>query len=468
MARVFFINPSVQISKKEYIRFLRDYSGGEIPTSMVYPPLDMAYAAALLRSNGHPVALLDASTLNMPPSEAVKKTVQYRPDFVGIPSAWASIHSDLELSKGIKDKLPSVKIVMWGVNVTVDPELALSCEHVDYVILGEPERAFLNIVNGVLVENTAYKSGSGIILTKRALDQDLDLLPFPARDLLPNDKYVAPYVQRNPFTTISTSRGCPYSKCTFCPSNVWYMDQVRYRSVGNVMEEIDEIVNKFKINSIIFRDQSLTFEEGRLIELCDEVIDKDYPISWRCFSGVKAVNKKLLSLMKKAGCYQINYGFENGSQDILDLSNKGITLEESESAARLTREAGIELSGSFMLGMFGDTDETINKTIDFAIKLGCDYAEFLPATPLPSTKFYEQCGLSQKSSLSAPPRWYNRYYNSDMLLNEELLHRRIRKAYRRFYFRPGYIYRRFHRAASFQQLFLQSKLAVSLFKKIFL
>ena len=237
-------------------------------------------------------------------------------DFVGIPSAWGSIQHDIDLARDIKDKLPFVKILIWGSNVTVSPEIALDSGCIDYVILGEPEKPFLDIVKGVFTENIAYQSNGKAIITKRTLLQDLDWLPFPARDLLPNKRYIASYIPKNPFATILTSRGCPYNKCTFCVSNIWCMNQVRHRSVENVMQEINEIVNKFKIYMIIFRDQSLTFEKERLLRLCDEIIHKKYPISWRCFSGVKDADGKLLSVMKKAGCCQIDYGFENGSQEI--------------------------------------------------------------------------------------------------------------------------------------------------------
>lgn len=244
------------------------------------------------------------------------------------------------------------------------------------------------------------------------------------------------------------------------------MNQVRYRSIGNVIQEIDEIVNKFKIYSIIFRDQSLTSDQERLKELCNEIIHRGYPINWRCFSGVGIANRKLFSAMKEAGCYQINYGFETGSQEILDLNNKGITLEQSREAVRLTKEAGIEVSGSFMLGMWGDTEQTIKKTVDFAISLDIDYAEFILATPLPTTKFYEQCGLLEKTDTFISQRWYNRSYSSNLLLSDIFLERQLKNAYKRFYLRPSYILKRLNKNSSLGHLFLQSKSAISLFKKI--
>ena len=124
----------------------------------------------------------------------------------------------------------------------------------------------------------------------------------------------------------------------------------------------------------------------------------------------------------------------------------------------------MEMSITFMLGMFGDTEETIKKTINFAIELNLDQAEFLPATPLPFTKFYEQCGFSEKTTTSLPQRWYNRTYSSDVLLNEGFLDKQIKKAYRRFYFRPSYIFKRLYSTVSLKQLVLQLKLAASLFK----
>ncbi|MCK5494469.1 MAG: radical SAM protein [Candidatus Omnitrophica bacterium] len=466
MKKVFLINPLVELEGKEHIHYLRDYSGGEIPTSMVYPPLDLAYIAAVLRKNNIAVTLLDSGTLHISNSETIKMIIGAHPDFIGIITAWGSIQSDLKLAEKLKTKLPCSKIVFAGSNVTADPKIALSTGCVDYVILGEPEKPFLDIVNGKINENIACELNGKIVLKKRKLINDLDWLPFPARDLLPNEKYIAPYVKINPFTTIATSRGCPHSKCDFCPTNIWYMNEVRYRSVDSVLQEIDEIINKFKIYSIIFRDQALTFEQERILKLCDEIIRRNYRISWRCFSGVKNVNKKLLLVMKKAGCYQINYGFESGSQEVLDLNNKGTTLEESIEAARLTKAAGIESSGSFMLGMWGDDEITINQTIAFAVKLNLDYAEFLIATPLPSTKFYEQCGLPQKINTFLFQRWYNRIHNLSTLLDEDFLNKYLEKAYKKFYFRPSYILNKLHKATSLKQLVMQAKLAMLLLKRV--
>ncbi|MDD4939418.1 MAG: radical SAM protein [Candidatus Omnitrophica bacterium] len=463
MTKVFLVNPLVQINNKERIHFLRDYAGGEIPTSMVYPPLDLAYTAALLREHGVSVSLLDASTLDIAVPELVKTAVKEDPDFIGIPSAWGSIQYDMDLSRYFKNALPDAKIIIWGPNVTAGPETALSCGHIDYVILGEPEKPFLDIVNGMFTENIAYQTCGKLVQTKRTLLQDLDSLPFPARDLLPNKRYIAPYARENPFTTISTSRGCPYSKCIFCPTNIWYMNQVRYRSVGNVMEEIDEIVYKYGIRSLVFRDQSLTFERERLFNICEEIIRRDYPLSWRCFAGVGGINMELLSIMKRAGCYQVNYGFESGSQQVLDSNNKGVTLKESIDAVRFTKAAGMEVSGSFMLGMFGDNESTIKNTVDFAIELDLDYAEFLVATPLPSTKFYELSGLPEDANASLTQRWYNRSYSSNSLLSAGFLDKQIKRAYRRFYFRPAYIFKRSCRVSSSRQLIAQLKSAASLF-----
>lgn len=452
MAEVILINPLTIINGR-HAHFLRDWCGGELPTSFVYPPLDLVYVAALLRKNNINVTIIDASTLHIPHEKAIKIIKRKRPWFVGIPSAWGSFYDDLNLSKMIKQELPEVKIIISGPNVTVEPERALGSGYIDYCILGELEKPFVDIVKGKITNNVAYKSNGKIITHERVLLEDLDSLPFPARDLLPIDKYQLPFLRRNPFTTIITSRGCPY-KCTFCQVNIWYLNRVRFRSVDNVLEEIDEVVNKFKIHQIIFRDPTLTFRRDRVLDLCRELIRRKYNISWRCFSCVDTVDKELLHLMKEAGCHQVSYGFESGNQEVLNLSKKGITIEQSKQAVKLTKEAGIEVSGSFMFGMYSETKRTIQETLEFALHLNCDYAQFQLATPIPSTEFYKQSNSVNKQSCFEFSRWYKWMTPSNTHLPYEFLHRKLRQAYRSFYFRFSYIYRHIFKIRSPKQFLL--------------
>ena len=263
-----------------------------------------------------------------------------------------------------------------------------------------------------------------------------------------------------------TSRGCPYS-CNFCQVNIYYLNQVRFRSVDNVLQEIDEIVNKFKIREINFRDQTLTINRDRLLSICHKIIEKRYKIFWRCFSCVDTVDEELLTAMKKAGCYQICYGFENGSQRVLDLSGKGITLQQAIKAAHLTKKAGIEISGAFMLGMYGDTKESIQKTIDFACELDCDYVQFQLATPFYSTEFYDLC-IRNKFNCIEPEelRWYSWKTMDSISLSHEMLQRKLKDAYRKFYFRLPYIYKAVMKIKGWRNFFVKIKAAFSLLTEI--
>jgi len=438
LAEVFLVNPLATVNG-QHVHFLRDWCGGELPGSVVYPPLDLAYVAALLQQNNISVSLVDANALHIPHKTIVEMAIEQKPKFVGIPSAWGSIKDDLLLAKMIKEKNPAVKIIISGPNVTVDPAIALDSGYVDYVILGELEKPFLGIIKGQVDRNVAYKINNEVVITDRDLLEDLDSLPFPAKDLLPNKRYRAPFTARNPFTLMNTSRGCPY-KCNFCQVNIWYMNKVRFRSAGNVLGEIDELARRFGIKEIIFRDQTLTINRQRLLLICRGLVEGKYNLSWRCFSCVDTIDSELLRAMKEAGCHQICYGLESGSQRVLDLSRKGITLEQIKNAVKLTKKAGIEVSGAFMFGMYGDTEETIEDTLKLALSLDLDFAQFQLAFPVPSTEFYTQHnnGSNYSNILPDSLRWYGWDKPDD---TGRILQNKLKEAYRRFYFRKKYLYR---------------------------
>lgn len=463
MTDVLLINPLAKINGR-HAHFLRDWCGGEMPASLIYPPLDLAYVASFLKDNGVTVRLIDANVLHMPHRKIVEAISVERPRFVGIPSAWGSLQDDLNLCRMVKEKMPSVKTVLSGPNVTIEPGTALSSTYVDYAILGELEMPFLDIVKNRLGYNVAYKEGGKIVVKERKLFENLDIFPFPARELLPNHKYSIPFAKRNPITTMITSRGCPY-RCNFCQVNIWYSDKIRFRSIDNVLSEIHEVVNTHKIREIVFRDQTLTVNKNRLMNLCREIIARKLDIHWRCFSCVDTVDEELLREMKRAGCYQIGYGFESGNQTVLDLSGKGTTLEQARSAAKLTKKIGIEVSGAFMFGMLGDTEETMKRTLNFALELDCDYAQFQLTSPVPSTKFYTQCksaGFNQ--ILPEQIRWYNWPVAENPAIPPRLLRRKLKEAYRKFYFRPSFIAKQLMAIQSTKQFIARVKTASELLK----
>lgn len=427
MARVVLLNPLAVINGK-HVHFLRDWSGGAVLGSVVYPPLDQAYVASYLRSKGISTEIIDASLLHIYPRKLVELVCDRKPEFVGIPCAARSLSPDLELAGMIKEKEPSVKIVFSGPDVTLDTSKALNSGYVDYVILGELELPFLDIVQGMLNRNVAYRKNGKIVVTDRELLDNLDLLPFPARDLLPLNKYWAPFTKKYPFTMIQTARGCAYNHCLFCRGKIWSMGKTRFRSLDNTLEEIEEIVNKYRIKELFFKDQSLTLPRERIYSLCEKLLEKRYDVSWRCYARVDSLDRNLVRMMQRAGCYQVSCGFESGVQEILDLSQKGITIEDSRRAVEICNETGMEIAGAFIIGMCGDTEETIKRTIEFALSLNLDYAQF--NVPPPPDLFSNSDG---KVSLS-------------FALSEQ------RRAYRKFYIRLSYALKKLKSVKSIRQL----------------
>lgn len=455
--KVFLLNPLAEVQGR-HVHYHRDWCGGELPTSVIYPPLDLATTAAFLRERGVRVSLLDASALHIPHREVIPILLREAPDYVGLPSAWGSLQDDLRLARLIKDALPGTRVVMSGPNATVFPERILRQGAVDFIILGELELPFWELINGDTSANLAFVRDGEVLVTPRRLLMELDQIPAAARELLPNGKYQSLMASQNPFTLMMTSRGCNH-QCTFCQAPIWYLDRMRFHSTDHVVDEIQQIVQVFGIPYIIFRDLTLTANKEHLLRICEEIRRRGLQLAWRCFSCVDTVDPRLLRAMKEAGCHQISYGLESGSQQVLDATAKGTTLEQSQRAVRLTREAGIETCCDFMLGMYGDDRASVEQTVDFALALNPDYAQFQVAAPIYTTAFHDQCYEgAREETLFNGHRWYQ-CGQEHPLLPSAYLNQQIKRAYQRFYLRVPFISRQMVKTVKRRQLGLAMEAA---------
>jgi radical SAM superfamily enzyme YgiQ (UPF0313 family) len=240
-----------------------------------------------------------------------------------------------------------------------------------------------------------------------------------------------------------TSRGCPF-RCAYCSGHINFGRTHRFHSARRVIDEIKILMRDYKADSIQFFDETFTFSKPRVLELCDKMIEEKVKISWAAFSRVNTIDRELLEKMREAGCYQIFYGVESGNQRLLDLIHKDITLDQARKAIKLTREAGIESFASFMLALPTETMEESYKTIDFAIELDPDYAQFPITTPFPGTELYD---IAKKSGSFTTEDW-SKFMSWDQVVYvpegrsvEEVKHT-AKEAYRRFYLRPKYVARR--------------------------
>jgi anaerobic magnesium-protoporphyrin IX monomethyl ester cyclase len=217
----------------------------------------------------------------------------------------------------------------------------------------------------------------------------LDKIPFPARDMFLNQKYIDHWKKRfgHSITTVITTRGCPFS-CEFC-SNAVFGETYRERSAGNVLNEVEEAL-ALGYDRIHFADDVFTLNKRRVIQICEEILARRMDFKWECLGRVDSIDKAISEIMKEAGCDRIFFGIESGDESILKLMNKKIKLDQARRAVEAARAAGLKTGAFFILCYPGETDETVLKTLRFALSLPLDYLSFTIPYPLPGTKLSER------------------------------------------------------------------------------
>lgn len=430
MTNIILVNPPVQA--REYMS----------------PPIGLAYLAAMLEEHKHKVEILDATALGLTHDGIGERVGRCKPDFVGISAMTPSFSAAIETAKAVR-KISDAKIILGGPHATlIGKKLLEECEQFDALVVGEGEYAMLEIADKRSFEGVAgvaYRKGKRIVSNKpREPVQDLDKLPFPARHLLPQHLYRHPAVSRYPFTTMATSRGCPYN-CIYCCKAVTG-SRYRARSPENVVAEIEHLVRDYGIKEIIMHDDIFTLDSTRTEGICDLLIGKGLDVTWKCETRVDRVDKGLLSKMKAAGCTNISYGVESGNQRILDNLRKRITLDQIRKAFRWTHEAGIGTLAYMIIGSPGETKETIEETIRFAIELDPDYVQFSIMTPFPNTDLFR---LGERTGMLKKKAWDGYLFfgkgAEPVFVPEGLtavdLKKALSEAYKRFYLRPAYVWK---------------------------
>jgi radical SAM superfamily enzyme YgiQ (UPF0313 family) len=434
-------------------------------------PLNLAYLASYLRENKKNVEvnIIDAEGLDLTFEELLEELDKFSPAIVGITCPTAAYYNILRICKDLKEKDKDLKVVLGGSHPTALPKETLEETKCDAVVIGEGEVTFLEMIEAwekgqslVNVPGVAFLEGANGKLTitpKRAYIADLDTVPFPAKDLLPIDKYFLPPTKRiksERATNMVTSRGCPFN-CHFCMAKTMWTRRTRLRSVENVLEEIRINVEEYKLTEFSFHDELFTLKRERVLKICKGILDAGWDISWVCMARVESVDLELMQMMKKAGCGKIGFGFESGSERMLKLMNKQARMEDSFKAAALCKEAGIEVNGTFILGYPGEDIESIKETIAFAKKIDCDTAAFFIAIPYPGTDlWYESL---KEGYLKKPVDWREFAPVSNLespmvipTMTPEELQQWKRKAYYKFYMRPKYIWKRLKKIRSFSDV----------------
>ncbi len=410
-------------------------------------PISLPSSAAVLREEGFDVKIIDciADEITIRKLEGILK--KESPFFIIINVATMSFSKD-KLVAEICNKL-KIPCAAMGMHVTTLPEESLRESKFDFVIRGEPEITSLNLAKTLFnkkplknIRGVSYRIGEKIIHNKDAeLIQDLDKLPFPARDLLKNEKYIEPLTQ-DPYTLVVTGRGCPYG-CIFCTADKYYGKKQRIRSPENIVDEIEEIINKYGITHIGMWSDTFTFNKEQVIGISKEILKRNLKIIWFCNSRVDTLDEEMAKWMSKSGCKVITFGVESLDEKILKRANKNINLEQIKKAIEICKKYKIGSQLHLIFGLPGETERTIENTIKKVIELDPDYAQFYCAIPFPGTEFREY--VLKRGYLKDVP-WSQYEINNALVSYPNLSNKKIqnarKKAYRRFYLRPIYIFKK--------------------------
>ena len=415
-------------------------------------PIYLAYTVAILEEAGIDVHFIDAVVDDLSVEAFVEKTKKIRPNLVAMECSTPSIINDLQTAKALKEEMSDIFVVLMGSHPTYfHNEILNENKFVDVIARGEFDLTIRDLALALQkgkeqltdVEGISYRDGEIVKVNKdRNLIHNLDSLPFPARHIVKSDSYREAVFTGKRCTTIVSSRGCPH-QCIFC---LWprtmYGNKFRQRSAENVVDEVQEVVEKHGVDEIYFDDDCLTLDKNRLLKICSEIVRRKIKVKWMCQARVNNIDEDVLKAMKDSGCHYIKYGVESGSQEMLDAMKKGITLEQVRKAFKATRKVGIKTQAFFLFGLPWETPETVEETIEFAKEIKPDSAQFAVVIPHPGTELYDLC--VSKGWLK-----YDSWEDFDCrkalieienLSNEDVAKYRT-KAYREFYLRPSFILR---------------------------
>ncbi len=445
------------------------------------PPVQMhmglAYIAAVLQNNGYDASIIDVDAEDLLKNTLYDRLKYENPDVVGITVTVPTLSSSLEAANTAKRSAPNVQVIFGGMYPSVMPKTSLKHRDVDFVIKGEGEKTFIELLNAISgnkslehVDGILFKRGDEIITNPdRELIKDLDALPLPARKLFKNRSYTYPDSLYAKTAPIITSRGCP-GRCTYCNAQSIFGKAFRARSAENVVDEIEYLQKEFGIKEIHIWDDNFVTKKERVFSIRDEIRKRGVKVKFAFPNGLRAdfLNKEILKSLKDMGTYSIAIGVESGSQKVLDMARKGIALSRIEDAFNMAKQAGLETWAFFMFGLPGEDSETAEQTIEFAKRLDPDIAKFHILKPYPGTEAYQYL-LDNDFLLShdydnygihTPPIHY-----LDGLSQEDLFHIQ-KRAYREFYFRPTKILKQLLRIRSYNRLKLNVSTAMSLCKMI--
>jgi len=426
----------------------------------VFPPLDLAYLAAVLREAGHMVRLADYPAMGAGMDQLREDIGVIDPDHVIYTCTAPTLEDDLDVAKQIKTWDRDIVVSLKGEPANFfDHRILLDYPSIDYILRGEAEGIVKAYATGTPlgeIPGVTWRRDGRIVRNPAPAElMDLDKLPFPARDLLDNRRYVWPETG-DPMTTVLTSQGCPF-ECIFCPVVPLGRLQisskggrrVRFRSPECIVRELRECVDRFGIRHFLFHADTFTLHGQWVIDLCRAILDAGLSIEWAANSRVDTLDEERLCWMKRAGCRVVGFGVETGNDEHLRLMGKNATADDARQAIRLCREHGVRSHAFFVLGFPWDTEESIRETVRFALELDPDFFDFNLAYPIPGTELYRMVvdeGLCDMQRLKRGG--YSVAAVRTRTVSAERLEHLRRQALWQLYLRPRYVIRTLRGAGS--------------------
>ncbi len=350
-------------------------------------PLGLQYIAAF--ANNHNIKIVDLDIVGK--SELFKTIDIINPEFIGITVSTPMVKECKELIVEIRAKYPNIKFIVGGGHPSALPLQSLRDTNADYAVRGEGELTFKEILDGAELKNINGLAFEDTINLPRPYIKNLDSLPLPLRYMDNRSSYRVSFdfdgIESQKCASIITSRSCPFN-CIYCASKSIFGSKVRFRSISNIISEIEYLVNDLGINTILFVDDCFTLIKSRVENFCNEVIRKNLKFVWWIDTRVDYISEELLRLMKKAGCQFIVFGIESGSQRVIDRIGKKITIDSVIRAFRAAHNVGIYTKANFMLGHLDETEEDIFETINLAKLLKATRYGFYLVLPLPGSELY--------------------------------------------------------------------------------
>lgn len=417
-----------------------------------YPPLSLCYLAAMTKKHGYETSIIDFQVLDVNVEEAVRMIISEKPDVVGITSTTVSIQHAAELAKTVKKTDGSILTIIGGSHISALAEETMKMfPQFDLGVIGEGEITVTEVlealkngkkfseINGLIVR----EDGGLKITPKREFIKDLDSIPLPDWSLLPdirkyyNGQFYITFDERPTFGII-ISRGC-IGKCTFCDKHI-FGSYCRSHSPRYIMNIIKDLYYNYGKKHIFFMDDTFTLFRKQRMELFKLLEKEKMDLTWSCNTRVDCVDKELLQAMKKSGCTYILYGIESGSQRMLNFMKKGTNLKQIEDAIKMTREVGLNVHSSFMIGLPTEDMQSVRETINFAKKLDLTSIQVSLFSPLPGTELYDLVNNDGKLSYvwNKLSRW-NVVYCPEGFTEEKI--KELHKcAYKEFFFRPKMVW----------------------------